>query len=260
MDGYSEAEIIRARTQALTTSVIETPQATTSLGTEVEEDGSVSMELEAGVLKRLNPGERIGHGEATSPNPSLDPFMRYMLREIASGVGVSYESLSRDYSQSNYSSSRLALLDDRDLWRYLQQWFILDFRQKVHERWLQQAILAGAIPSISVGEYAINPGRFAEARFKPRGWTWVDPTKEVQAYQEAVKSSFTTVEDVIAQTGGGMDLEEVLEQRAKELEMMKSKGLVFETSPEFYNKQPKATSPPTAQGEPPMRVVKRSHE
>ena len=27
----------------------------------------------------------------------------------------SYESLSRDYSQSNYSSSRLAILDDRDL-------------------------------------------------------------------------------------------------------------------------------------------------
>ena len=46
--------------------------------------------------------------------------MRFMLREIAAGTGVSYESLSRDYSQSNYSSSRLALIDDRDLWRVFQ--------------------------------------------------------------------------------------------------------------------------------------------
>jgi hypothetical protein len=46
------------------------------------------------------------------PNSTLDPFMRFLLREIAAGVGVSYESLSRDYSQSNYfKSSRL--IDDR---------------------------------------------------------------------------------------------------------------------------------------------------
>ena len=43
---------------------------------------------------------------------------------LAAGCGPSYESLSRDYSQSNYSSSRLSLLDDRDLWRVLQQWWL----------------------------------------------------------------------------------------------------------------------------------------
>ncbi|MGA0920517.1 MAG: phage portal protein, partial [Gemmatimonadaceae bacterium] len=36
---------------------------------------------------------------------------------MASGIGVSYESISRDYSQSNYSSSRLALLEDHDLYK-----------------------------------------------------------------------------------------------------------------------------------------------
>lgn len=239
VDGYSEAEIIRARTQALTNTAIETPQATTSLGTEVEDDGSVTMALEPGIVKRLKPGEKLAHGESTSPNSALDPFMRYMLREIAAGVGVSYESLSRDYSQSNYSSARLALLDDRDLWRVLQGWFIKEFRQRIHRVFMRQAVLARALSSVSVEAWASDMVRYSAVRFKPRGWAWIDPQKEVQAYREAVNASFTTVGEVLAQGGTGLDLEDLLEQRKEELDMMAEYGLVFETSPEFYTQQGK---------------------
>lgn len=62
-----------------------------------------------------------------------------MLREMAAGVGVSYESLSRDYSQSNYSSSRLALLDERSLWRVLQGWLIRDHLTPIYRAWLDAA-------------------------------------------------------------------------------------------------------------------------
>lgn len=261
MDGYSEAEIVRARVQAATPGAIETPQKASSFG-EVQDDGSVIMEVEPGVYKRLNPGEKLVFGSPTAPNSALDPFMRYMLREVAAGIGCSYESLSRDYSQSNYSSSRLALLDDRDLWRFLQTWFILDFRERLHSVWLRQAVLARAIPSISIEDYASDPEKFEAVRYKPRGWSWVDPTKEVKAYQEAVKSGFVSVTDVISQTGGGNDLEDVLDQRAQELALMKEKGLVFETSPEIYEKSnapPSQNPPQDEEGEddnhPPARIV-----
>jgi HK97 family phage prohead protease len=130
---------------------------------------------------RLAPGEKWETHSPNRPNTALDPFMRYMLREVAAGTGVSYESLSRDYSQSNYSSSRLALLDDRDLWKMLQQWFIRNFREPLHREWLQAAVLAGAMPGIALAEYALDRAKFEAARFKPRGWSWVDPTKEVAA-------------------------------------------------------------------------------
>ena len=157
--------------------------------------------------------------------------MRMMLREVAAGTGSSYESLSRDYSQSNYSSSRLALIDDRDLWRTLQRWFIRDFMQPVYKQWLHQAILSGAIPSINIQEYAANPTKFEAVRFKPRGWSWIDPTKEVEAYNEAVLAGYTTVGRVIDLTGDGADLEDILKERKRELEMMKEAGLVFSTDP-----------------------------
>lgn len=246
MDGYSEAEIVRARAQAVTPGAIETPEDLATLG-ERQDDGAVEMELEPGVYKRLLPGEKLVPGSVTAPNPALDPFMRYMLREVASGVGVSYESLSRDYSQSNYSSSRLALLDDRDLWRVLQTWFIDTFREPVFRQWLQAAVLARAVQAVPVDQYAIDPARFEAVRFKPRGWSWVDPTKEVEAYRQAVTAGFVTVSDVIAQTAGGADLEDVLEQRARELEQMEEAGLVFETSPEFYDKPEPAPAAAPAQ-------------
>jgi lambda family phage portal protein len=191
------------------------------------------MEMEPGVVLRLNPGEKWHDSAPNAPNPQLDPFMRYMLREVAAGVGLSYESISRDYSKSNYSSSRLALLEDRDLWRFYQSWFIRDFRKKVHRIWLQQAVLSRKV-QISFTEYANDPRKFEAVLFKPRGWTWIDPTNEVEAYEKAVEDGFTTVTDVIAQTAGGMDIEDVIRVRERELKLFREKGLVFKTSPEVY--------------------------
>lgn len=248
MDAYSEAEITRARVQACTPGAIETPSQSTEWGEE-QDDGTIEMEVEPGVYKRLNPGEKLVAGSVTAPNPALDPFMRYMLREVASGVGVSYESLSRDYSQSNYSSSRLALLDDRDLWKFFQSWFICDFREQIHNEWLRQAVFSRAIQSISLEQYAVAPEKFEAVRFKPRGWSWVDPTKEVAAYKEAIKAGLTTTADVIAATAGGLDIEDVLDQRAQELQMMKDRDLVFDTDPSLYEKS--AESPPPDEDEEP---------
>lgn len=228
VDGYTEAEVIRARAQAVRMGIIESPEDASSFGEE-QDDGSVEVELQPGVIARLNPGEKWHDSAPSAPNPQLDPFMRYMLREMAAGIGVSYESLSRDYSQSNYSSSRLALLDDRDLWRAIQGWFLTDFRQKLHVEWLQAAVLARAVPGLTVDEYAANPRKFAAVRFRPRGWGWVDPTKEVQAFRDAVRSGFATQQDVLAQSGE--DFEELVEQRAKELKLAQEAGIVLDTDP-----------------------------
>ena len=229
MDGYSEAEIVAARGAANYLGVTETdPMALEGLSNE-QADGSQVQEIEPGINMKLLPGEKFNFIAPNRPNPNMDPFMRLMLREVAAGVGTSYESISRDYSQSNYSSSRLALIDDRDLWRTLQQWFIRNFREPIRREWLQQAVLSRAIKKISIDEYANAPEKFQAVRFKPRGWSWVDPTKEVDAYKKAIRAGFMTVGEVISLTGGGRDLEDVLRERKQELEMMANMGLKFDT-------------------------------
>jgi lambda family phage portal protein len=162
--------------------------------------------------------------------------MRTMIRQMAAGTrGVSYESLSKDYSQSNYSSSRLALLDDRDAWRAIQGWFIRTLRHRIHKSWLKVAVYSGLIPEISQTEYALNPRKFEAVRFKPRGWSWIDPSSEVESFEKAIKDGMTTLSTVVASTADGRDLEDIVEERKQELEMIRSAGLAFETNPEIYN-------------------------
>jgi capsid protein len=114
----------------------------------------------------------------------------------------------------------------------LQQWWARSFRQRLHEQWLQAAVLSRSIVSIPVESYALDASRFADVRWKFRGWSWVDPTKEVGAYKEAVKAGFITVSKVIALTGGGDDIEDVIAERKRELAMFEEAEIDVDTTVE----------------------------
>ncbi|OIR10982.1 phage portal protein, lambda family [mine drainage metagenome] len=231
MAGYGEAEIVAARASANIVGFIKAPEP--QAGDDVLYKERV-IDSEPGTFRQLLPGEDFVGFNPTRPNAALEPFMRYMLREMGAGIGVSYESLSRDYSQSNYSSSRLSLLDDRALWRILQGWLIRNLRTEIHNEWLDAAVLSG---EVNIPDYYSNPAKYQRVRFKPRGWSWIDPTKEVQAYRTAVRCGFLTVSDVIADTAGGMDAEDVFKARRQELDMMADLDLVFDTDPAQVNEK-----------------------
>lgn len=225
MGGYEEAEIVAARASANIVGFIKSPEA--AAGDDVQ-NGQRLIDSEPGTFKSLLPGEDFVGFNPSRPNSQMEPFMRFMLRSVAAGIGVSYESLSRDYSQSNYSSSRLALLDDRDLWRVLQGFVARNFRAEIHRDWLEAAVLSGVL---AFPDFYSNRSKYEAVRFKPRGWNWIDPTKEVTAYRLAVRAGFMTVSDVIGMTGGGADAEDIFKARRQELDMMSDLNLIFDTDP-----------------------------
>lgn len=194
-----------------------------------EEDGTQVMQLDPLTIRKLPPGDRLDFHAPNRPNSQLDPFLRMMLREAAASTDLSYASLSGDYSQTNYSSSRLSLLDDRDVWRALQQWWIRSFRMPLHKMWLARAVMVRAV-DLPVGEYALNLAKFEAVKFKPRGWSWVDPTKEVNAYKEGVRGGMSTLTDVIAATGEGRDIEDFIATRKRELQLLAEAGIEVDTT------------------------------
>lgn len=236
MKGYEEAEVIAARASACQMGFITTPDPGFEAPTVA--DGERVEEFEPGKIKTLAPGEKFESYNPTRPSGLLDPFMRYMLRATAAGVGVSYETLSKDYSQSNYSSSRLALLDDRDTWRQLQGWLISAFHQRVFEEWLQLAVLSG---TLTLAGYEIQRERYEAVRWMPRGWSWIDPAKEVAAAKSAIRAGLTTASDVIAQQGG--DFEELARARRREIDLCDELDLVFDTDPAKVTEQGQAQAP-----------------
>jgi len=200
------------------------------------------LDWSPGQWKYLAPGESVDVPNLQRPD-SFEPFMRQCLRSVAAGLGVSYETVSRDFSQTNYSSSRLSLLEDRDNYRAIQSWLIENLHQTIYDKWLDMAALSNVI---NLPGYESDPTRYNVARWLPRGWAWVDPQKEIASFKDAVRCGFMTQAEVIAQSGG--DIEEVFTARARELETAQEMGLVFDTDPAAVNdkgqEQVPMTEPP----------------
>ena len=106
-------------------------------------------------------------------------------------------------------------------------------------------MLASAIPSVPLVQYGARPKKFESVLFKPRGWSWIDPTSEVEAYATAVKGGFTTLTDVIAATGNGQDIEDFIKTRQRELKLLKEAGIQVETTVAAPAPTP-ASAPPAA--------------
>lgn len=220
LNGYEEAELVAARASASVMGFRVTKDVDLL---ERDEAGNPVDSLEPGTIKELAPGEEFVGFDPSRPNDAFEPFVRTMLRGLAANLGIDYESISRDYSQSNYSSSRLALLQVRDTYQFLQKWLIDYFLQPVFDEWLNMAVLSGELKFI---DYELNPQRYQSVRWRPRGWTWVDPYKETQASIAAIDAGLTTLTSELAKQG--LDIEDVMLERASELELARELGLLPE--------------------------------
>ena len=245
LQGYEEAEVVRARASSALMGFITSPEGEL-VGDEVYEGERVS-EFQPGVFKYLAPGESVTVPDLNSPDGQLEPFTRSMLRAVAAGIGVSFESVSKNFSESNYSSSRLSLLEERDTYRVLQRYMIENFHQIVFERWLDMAVLSG---ELSLPGYESNPDRYRASRWVPRSWEWVDPQREVDAYKTAVRCGFKTLGQVIAEQGG--DLEDVLVARQAELAMLDEMDIVVDTDPSEVTEGGSAQAPLSMGAVPPF--------
>jgi lambda family phage portal protein len=223
LGGYEEAELVAARAQAAVMGFISTPDPE-GIGEEFQGDRVDS--LEPGAIKMLAPGEQFSGFSPTRPGDGFDPFVRMMLRGVAAGLGLSYESLSRDYTNTSYSSARVSLIDERDHWRVLQQWLIKGFHQKVFDRWLDLASMSGAL---TLPNYGSNPRFYQKIRWCCRGWAWVDPQKDVAATKEEIKAGLSTATAAIAEQG--KDIQDVLKERRRELDLAKQYELAFDIDP-----------------------------
>ena len=244
--GYQEAEVVRARAASSLMGFITTQSGAGEEMGEGTIDGEHVTTFEPGVFKTLFEGQGVEIPDLHAPDGQFEPFVRAMLRAMAAGLGISYESLSKDYSQTNYSSSRLALLEDRENWRTLQQYMIRAFHERVFRAWLRAAVMSG---NLELPGYKASPERFEQVRWVARGWEWVDPQKEGQAYREAVRDGFMTQAEVVMSRGG--DYHELIEQRASELEEQNQLGLVFDTNPSEVAKNGAEQAQPAAGAEPP---------
>jgi lambda family phage portal protein len=222
--GFEEAEVVGKRARSSLMGFIQSPEG--ELVGDGVEDGERLTNFEPGVFKHLAPGESITVPQLGNADTEYEAFLRPMLRSLAAGSGVPYPTVSADYSQSNYSSSRLERLEVLELWRSLQDWIIEDVCQVVFERAMAAAVSAG---TLQLPGYDLAPERYEAVKWFPRGWEFVDPQKEASANKDLVRSGFKTQAQIVAEQGG--DLEDLLLARATEVGRAEILGLQFDTNP-----------------------------
>ncbi|MEN8198374.1 MAG: phage portal protein, partial [Pseudomonadota bacterium] len=134
--------------------------------------------LDGGQILTLPVGTKLNGFSPNRPNTAFDGFMSSVLRHIAAGLNIPYELLLKDFSKTNYSSARAALLE---AWRYFlsrRRWLCDLWLRPAYELWLEEAINLGRVdaPDYYENRYAYNRCRWI---FAGRGW--IDPVKEANA-------------------------------------------------------------------------------
>lgn len=176
--------------------------------------------LEGAAVIPLPAGARLSSFTPGRPNQAFEAFMLASLRHIAAGMNLPYELLLKDFSKTNYSSARAALLE---AWRYFngrRRWLTDYWLREIYDLWLEEAVNAGRVPA---PDFYAKRYAYARARFIFGGRGWVDPVKDAQAAEIRMRAGLTTLERECAEQGE--DYEDVLDQQQIEQRMRADRGL-----------------------------------
>jgi lambda family phage portal protein len=176
--------------------------------------------LKGAAVIPLPAGAKLQGFAPNRPNAAFEAFMLAVLRHIAAGLNIPYELLVKDFSKTNYSSARAALLE---AWRYFngrRRWLVDYWLKPIYELWLEEAVNLG---EIEAPDFYQNRYAYTRCRFIFGGKGWVDPVKEAQAAAIRILNGFSTLEQECAEQG--LDFEEVLDQLQLENKMRADRGL-----------------------------------
>lgn len=157
------------------------------------------------------------------PNTNASGFTAFLLRMIAMARGLSYETVSRDISQVNYSSFRGGQLEDRKTFRRRQKKLAADFCDVVYRWFIEAALLSGRLTLPGYYEDERARERYLAHKWSTPGWKWVDPQKEAAGIEKQLALGITSMSEVCGEQG--KDWYEVMKQRKAEIDAARELGL-----------------------------------
>lgn len=176
--------------------------------------------LKGGAMIPLNPGDKATPFAPPNADNGFDQFTMTVYRQIAAGLNVPYELLVKDWTKTNYSSARAAMLEAWRYFQYLRNKVAFMFCQPAYELVLEEMVDRGMVEAPDF--YALRQA-YAASKWIGPGRGWVDPSKEIDAVEKRLRVGVSTLEMECAEQG--LDWEEVLEQRALEAERCEELGL-----------------------------------
>lgn len=199
---YELAEGVRKKTEACLVGIVvpdETTDPNVSLTEENGPGGPALLDMQGNPVNRMEPGMfavmRNG-GDIKFNTPAIsagvEAYLRTRYRSIAAGARLPYELMTGDYSQANFASGQLGLIDyqrfsESIIWHYL----IPQAMQRMWDWFIQAAREAGKIPlNLKVG-----------VEWQPPEFERINRLDNARADLIEVRMGKRSMPEIIAKTG-----------------------------------------------------------
>jgi lambda family phage portal protein len=252
---YEDAELARKQNEALMSVFISGDGTDFAIPAEGESSGAAATRAALGNLGTLKPGavlatngQSVTVAEPTAA-PGYENYIRTQLYAIAAGTGVTYEMLTGDLSQVNFSSARVGMLEFRRSAEQ-RQWHVIVPRllTPIWRAFVDAAVLAGKIPR---ADYAVE--------WTTPKWDYINPVQDVEADAAEIAAGLSSISEKLRQRGYNPDA--VFAELGRDYEKLKASG-ALEYLGFLKNKAAaQATSAPPTEPQKPKRKADdaRSH-
>lgn len=218
LDDYEDAQLMRQKIAACFTAFVQDISADVAGESDTPTTNpELSERVEPGLIEFLPTGKTVTF--ASPPEvANYDQFTKNHLRAIAAGFGISYEVLTGDLSEVNFSSARLGWIEfQRNLEVWRKELVIGSFLDFVVQDFMEVCAIQGK----DFSNYL--------AMHTPPRREMIDPTKEIEASKEAIRAGLSTWSEELMALG--KDPEEHFAQYAKDKKLIDSLGLKLDSDP-----------------------------
>lgn len=170
------------------------------------DDEDDPLELDGLNVAYVGDNEDVTPYTPSRPGGQYSPFVGAQLRAIAAGVGISYEQLARDLSNTTYSGGRQGSIDDHREFEPLIGLLISQLCEPVFNDFVFVWSLQHPEQS---GDYFLADDA-DPIKWQGQGWDWVDREQQGKAVERKLRLGLTT--RTIEANLLGVDVESLDEQ------------------------------------------------
>lgn len=240
-DATLQTALIQAIFAATITSEGPTAEVLQALQSEDEQDGNGSIEGligaqatwyqnakidlgGAGRITHLFPGNKLDFKRSETPNGTYEAFAKFLLREVARCLGMTFETMTGDYSGATYSSVRMA---GSEIWPIIlrrRSHIAGRFCQMVYEAWLEEQIEDGFIPfPDGIMGFLAHRQAAVQANWRGPAKPQADDLKTSKAHQ--IYKSMRIMSDERIADDLGYDIGDEYERMAREAKVRTKLGI-----------------------------------
>jgi lambda family phage portal protein len=207
---YEDAQLVRQKVAAAFAAFVK--------GHEFKQDEETDLteRIEPGIIQYLQSEEEI----TFSNPPGADGYGDYskkILQGIAAGYEITYEMLTMDYSNVNFTSGRMAKIDVSGRFRKLQYNLMVPQVCVPIWRWFMDSLMMVGLSGVFID---CDASDWTAPRVQQ-----LDPVKETNARVLQVQSGFTSLSEIAREDG--RDFDELLEEIKLERKKIEDAGLNF---------------------------------